>query len=125
MKKILVPSLIVTVIFLNGCYYDTESLLYPTAAANCDTTNITYSVTIRNILQNNNCFNCHSGTAASGGNVVLDNYANSKQYAQNGRLYGSINHDAGYVPMPQGGNKLTTCDLKKVKIWIDSGTPNN
>ncbi|MFI5188445.1 MAG: hypothetical protein ACHQF0_17060 [Chitinophagales bacterium] len=126
MKKIIF-SLFVAAIFLfslNSCYYDTESLLYPTAAT-CDTTNITYSVTIKNILQNNSCIACHSGTAAAGGNIILDNYNSVNTYAANGKLYGSINHDPGYIAMPQGGNKLTSCDIKKVKIWIIAGMQNN
>ena len=125
MTKILFFILAIAAFLLNSCYYDKESQLYPVAGTSCDTTNITYSVTIKDILQNNSCLNCHSGSAASGGNVMLDNYTSLKQYVQNGQLYGSISHNPAYVPMPQGGNQLSACDIKKIKIWIDSGTPNN
>lgn len=127
MKRILVTLVIIamTASGLNSCYYDVESQLYPAGGTSCDTTNITYSTTIKNVLQNNSCLSCHSGTGASGGNIVLDNYNSLKLYAQNGKLYGSINHDPGYMAMPQGGNKLSYCDIKKVQIWINLGILNN
>jgi hypothetical protein len=126
MKKIILPCLLVmsVIVALNSCYYDVESELYPSTGS-CDTTNITYSTTIKNILQNGSCLSCHSGTGASGGNIVLDNYNSVKTMAQSGRLYGAIAHSAGYQPMPQGGGKLTNCDISKVKTWINSGIPNN
>ena len=119
--------LIITILLfaVSSCYYDVESQLYPAGGTSCDTTNVSYSVTIKNVLQNNACFSCHSGSGAPGGNIVLDNYNSIKLYAQNGRLYGSLNHDPGYAAMPQGGNKLSHCDLTKVKIWITAGIPNN
>lgn len=121
-------ALVVAAIFLflvSSCYYDVESQLYPAGGTSCDTANISYSITIKNILQNNACLSCHSGSGASGGNIVLDNYNSLKVYAGNGQLYGSISHNPGFVPMPQGGNKVSDCDLNKVKIWINAGILNN
>jgi len=127
MKRIILtlPAALILLFSINSCYYDTESLLYPTNNNTCDTTNVTYSITIKSILQNNGCLTCHSGTAAAGGNVVLDNYSTVNQYAANGKLYGSINHNPGFIAMPQGGNKINDCDIKKVKVWIDAGIQNN
>ena len=125
-KVIIIISVAIAVLFaFNSCYYDFESKLYPVGSANCDTTNVTYSITIRNILQSYSCLGCHSGSAASGGNIILDNYNSVKTYGQNGRLYGSINHASGYVAMPQGGGKLSSCNILKVKKWIDLGMQNN
>jgi len=109
---------------LNSCYYDKESQLYPYSGS-CDTLNVTYSTTIRAIIQNGGCLGCHTSPAASGGNIVLDNYNGIKTIAQTGRLYGAINHSPGFHPMPQSGGKLTNCDISKVKKWIDSEIPNN
>ncbi|MER3498983.1 MAG: hypothetical protein C4308_10290 [Chitinophagaceae bacterium] len=126
MKKITIGFAILLALFIgfNSCYYDVESQLYPDTS-NCDTTNITYSTTIRTILQNGSCLSCHGGTGASGGGIILDTYTGVKTVAQNGKLYGAISYSPGYSPMPQNGGKLTNCDIKKVKIWIDSGIPNN
>jgi hypothetical protein len=55
----------------------------------------------------------------------MGTYANDKTIAQNGKLYGSINHSAGYSPMPRGMSKLTNCQVANIKKWIDAGVPNN
>jgi hypothetical protein len=127
MKKviILISIAIATIFALNSCYYDIESQLYPVGSANCDTTNITYSTTVRSILQTYSCLGCHSGSGASGGNIILDNYNSVKTYALNGKLYGSISHASGYVAMPSGGNKMSPCNIIKIKKWIDLGMLNN
>lgn len=107
---------------LAGCYYDKEDVLYP--AGNCDTSNSTYSAMVQPALQTYGCTGCHSGAAPSG-NLLLATYADVKTVAQNGKLYGSITHSSGYVAMPQGGNKMSSCDINRIKAWIDSGALNN
>jgi len=125
MKYILTTFLIsVGLLSLNSCYYDKESQLYPFSNS-CDTTNVNYSTTIKNIILNGGCLACHTTPAASGGNIPLDNYIDVKTIAQNGRLYGAINHSPGFQPMPQSGGKLTNCDISKVRAWINSGMLNN
>ena len=108
---------------LTGCYYDIEEELYP-PQGNCDTANTNYSVTVSSILQNYGCTGCHSGAGPSG-NISLDGYANVRTSALGGKLYGAINHDPGFSPMPQGGNKMSACNINKIKAWIDAGAPNN
>jgi hypothetical protein len=127
MKKVILLLIVASasLFVLNSCYYDIESQLYPVGSTNCDTTNVTYSVTVTGILSANACLSCHGGTGASGGNIILDNYNSVKNYAQNGKLYGSISHSPGYSPMPQGGNKLSSCNILKIKKWIDRGMLNN
>ena len=125
-RKLLIAAGIVTltIIVTSSCYYDVEQQLYP-GNANCDTTSsVNYSLTVRTILSNNNCIGCHSGTTASG-NVKLDTYAGVQIVAQNGKLYGGIAHLPGFVAMPQGGNKMSNCDIVKIKKWIDQGAINN
>lgn len=125
MKKIL----IIFMVILAGCYYDNEEELYPEGLAPCDTTGVTYSGTVLPILQANNCTGCHSG-AAPQGNVSLDDHtsiaaAGQVPAGQPGSLYGSISHADGNFPMPKNGNKLSDCDISKIKKWIDEGTPLN
>ena len=114
----------ISLLALNSCYYDKESQLYPFSST-CDTLNVTYSTTIRTIIQNSGCLGCHTSPAASGGNIVLDNYTDLKAVALNGKLYGAISHSPGFSPMPQSGGMLTNCDLSKVKKWITNGVLNN
>jgi hypothetical protein len=116
--------LIMLVAASSSCYYDIEEQLYP-GNGNCDTTTtVNYSSTVKAILSNNNCMGCHTGASASGG-INLDSYAGVSAVAQNGKLYGSISRLPGYSPMPQTGNKMSNCDILKLKKWIDSGAPNN
>jgi ribosomal protein S16 len=90
---------------------------------NCDTTVFTFSAAVNPILQNN-CVGCHNASTLNGG-VNLSTYANVKVYADNGKLYGSIAHLAGYKPMPNASSKLSDCQIRVVQKWIQSGAPNN
>jgi hypothetical protein len=128
MKNRIVFIVMAVLLFLVGvtssCYYDIDEQLYP-GNGNCDTTAaVNYSSSVKIILTNNNCMGCHSGAGASGG-IKLDTYAGVSAVAQNGKLYGSVARLPGYSPMPQGGNKMSNCDIIKIKKWIDNGSPNN
>jgi hypothetical protein len=122
-KRNILAGLIVAV-FLSGCYYDKEEILYP--AGSCNATGSTYSGTVSPIMSAK-CNSCHSNSAApsSGNNIVLDNYNSVKIHVTNGKLLGSINHAPGFSPMPKGSAKLTSCEIGKISNWVGSGAPNN
>jgi hypothetical protein len=127
MKKLVLTGVCFAAISLlfNGCYYDKEAILYPAGTSSCDTTvPSTFTATVMPIL-NANCNVCHGGTGASGGGIVLDNYNGVKAQVNAGRLAGAINHDAGYIAMPQGADKLPPCTIAKIQQWISAGAPNN
>ena len=109
---------------LLSCTYDVEEELNGNTPTACTTANVTYSGTITPILQSNGCFNCYNTGLPSGG-VNLQGHSNVRAQAVNGPLLGSISHSPGFTPMPLGGNKLSPCDISKVKTWIDAGSPNN
>lgn len=110
-------------LFFAGCYYDNEEELYPSVST-CDTSNVTYSNQVKNILQSGGCLGCHSSGTASGG-VILDTHTEAAKQATNGKLYGSIAHSSGFSPMPKGGSKLDNCKISQIKKWVDAGAPNN
>ncbi len=89
----------------------------------CDTSNVTFSATIQPILQNK-CLGCHSGGAPSGG-LSFSTHSGVQGVALSGRLFGAVNHDTGFVPMPQGGNKLPACEIGQIRIWVENGALNN
>ncbi|MBC7874134.1 MAG: hypothetical protein H7Y01_09075 [Ferruginibacter sp.] len=122
MKRILTISIISVIVF-TGCYRDNEAELYPGNTV-CDTNGVTYLATVAPILQGNGCVGCHSGASPSG-NISLEIYNNVKTIALNGKLFGTINHTAGFSPMPKGGNKMSPCSINKIKAWIDAGALNN
>ena len=108
---------------LTSCYYDREDELYP-QNGNCDTTGVTFSSTVVPLLQSNTCLSCHSGPSPSG-SISLESYNSVRTVALNGKLFGVISHSAGFSPMPQGGTKMSTCSINRIKAWIDAGAPNN
>ncbi len=89
----------------------------------CDTANVKYSTGVVPILQAN-CYGCHGNGQANGG-VALDNYNTVKTRGLNGSLIGVITHAQGYPAMPQGGAKLSDCNINKIRSWINNGALNN
>lgn len=89
----------------------------------CITTNMSYAKDITPILQTS-CTGCHSGTKPQGA-IDLTTYANVYTYALNGKLYGSVAHLAGYIAMPSASVSISSCEISKIKSWIDSGSKNN
>jgi hypothetical protein len=70
------------IVLFSACYYDKKDLIYPqVVVTSCDTTNITYAVTVTNIL-NTSCNNCHGAASANliGGGILLSTYASVKPY---------------------------------------------
>jgi mono/diheme cytochrome c family protein len=89
----------------------------------CDTLNVTFSATIRPILQNN-CVGCHSGTNPPLG-VSLDSYSGVLSVVNDGRFRKAVNHLPGASAMPKGGNKLPDCTVNKINAWLNKGASNN
>lgn len=121
MKKIVLSILSgCAICFLNSCYYDNFKELNPegalTTTSNCDTAAaISYTNQIVPII-NNACLGCHNP-----GSGDLSNHASVQAYATSGNLYNRVSTGN----MPQGGPKLSDCDIAKIKKWADAGAPNN
>ena len=115
---------VMTLTILASCKYDNIEELYP----ECNTTNVTYSGSIKQIIDNN-CYSCHNNNNTSGG-ISLEGYANVAAASQipagsYGSLYGVITWDAGNSPMPKNAAQLDDCSIQKIKAWIDAGSPDN
>jgi cytochrome c553 len=91
----------------------------------CDATAFQYNANIKPLLTT--CNACHVGAAPSGGGIDLSTYTSLKNYITDnpGRLLNSLKHTAGYSPMPQGGAKLSDCNIAQIENWINAGAPNN
>lgn len=89
----------------------------------CDTSNVTYTITVVDIL-NTNCITCHNNNSASGG-VSLEGYNNVKTQVDNTQLKGVINHESGFKKMPPSGVKIPDCSINQINKWIEDGAPNN
>jgi hypothetical protein len=122
-RNIAFSIFILSSLFFTGCYYDVVEELYPVNGSACDTSGVTYSLTVKPILDQN-CNGCHSQASQQGG-VVLETHSDVLVYANSGQLLGSIKHSAGYAAMPQGGAKLSDCNILKIEKWIQDGSPDN
>jgi len=113
-------------VFFNACYYDKKDQVYPQViVTSCDTANVTYSVTVTNIL-NANCNNCHGASANTlGAGIFLNTYASVKPYISSGRLVNSILQNGSASPMPKNMAKLDICSINKIIIWVNKGSINN
>lgn len=89
----------------------------------CDSASSGFSSAIQPIIRTY-CIGCHSPGNLNGG-IDLSSYAAVKLVAQGGRLMGAINQLPGYVAMPQGGYKLSACQIAQIQHWIDAGYQNN
>lgn len=114
------------ILVIAGCYYDSEEYLFPQINNLCDTTSVTYSSSVQPVLEQY-CYRCHSNANApsAGNNIKLEDYSDVVISANNLSLYGSIAHESGFSPMPKGGGKLDDCTIDIMRIWIDTGAPNN
>jgi cytochrome c5 len=107
-----------------ACSSDNEEDVAPQPQPQpCDTENVTFAETVTPILSAN-CYSCHSTSVATAG-IVLDTHAGVKKQADNGSLIGTITHAAGFTPMPQGGAKLSDCNIEKIKKWVEDGAEDN
>ncbi len=92
-------------------------------AGACQTANRSFTQHIRPILQTY-CVGCHSGPAPGAG-LNFTTHAGVVAAIPNGRLFGSIDHQQGYIAMPLGGAKMNACSIMQIKSWIEAGAPNN
>ncbi len=86
----------------------------------CDSTFVTYPGTVFPILDAY-CLSCHSGQTPAGA-LDFNDYGDVAFVAESGQLLGSIKHLDGYTPMPEGGNKLSNCEIDLIEIWINDTT---
>lgn len=89
----------------------------------CDSSKFTFSGAVQPLL-NFYCKGCHNSKTSSTG-VILDNYNDVRTVATNGQLLGAIRQSPGFAAMPQGGNKLSDCQVRQVENWIASGALND
>ena len=125
-KYFKIALILIAISSFTACYYDKKDQVYPqVVAAACDTTNVSYSVTVTNIL-NANCNNCHGASANSlGAGIVLNTYASVKPYITNGRLVNSILQNGNASPMPKNMAKMDACSINKIIVWANRGAINN
>jgi mono/diheme cytochrome c family protein len=109
----------ILILIFSSCTYNKEEELY---GLDCDTSNVRYSVEIKNILDAS-CLSCHAGSAVAGAGIKLDSYQEVKKYVDQDLLLESITEENNY--MPKGGPRLSSCKIDQIRSWINKGAPNN
>jgi len=110
----------VLILSLTSCSYNSEEDLYPVVEL---TEPLSYSSDILPILETN-CYSCHQDASICG-DVNLEGYNNLVIRVENGSLLGAIMHEEGWMPMPQGADKLSDSQIEKISTWVDEDYPNN
>jgi len=105
-----------------SCYYDKYENLYPLGNNTCDSSTVTYSGAVTEILSSY-CYSCHNSSTATGA-VILDTYADANTYALNGQLMGCVKGETGYPMMPPSAS-LNDCDIARLQKWVNDGAPDN
>jgi hypothetical protein len=77
----------------------------------CDTIEVPFAGDIMPLVETF-CEGCHSGT--NGRDILLNNYEDILTIGEAGSLWGSINWNYGFEPMPQNTGKLTDCQISNV-----------
>ncbi|HXS35498.1 MAG TPA: hypothetical protein VN721_02265 [Flavipsychrobacter sp.] len=120
MRKVLA---ILCVVLISSCYSKNKQDLYP--ADTCDTTNVTYSGTIQPIVaQYCALTGCHNSVSAQNG-FDYTTYNGVYTAATSGLMLNVITYADGYPQMPLNGEKLSDCNINKIRRWINLGCPNN
>jgi uncharacterized membrane protein len=121
--KLLLLTLAISgaVLYLASCSKQSEDKLK--GATTCDTTNVSYSLQVVPILQNN-CYSCHSGSTPPTG-IKLDTYTSLKVFASNGFLSAAVQHTGTVTPMPYGLPQLPSCEVNTIVAWVNQGMLNN
>ncbi|WP_426490240.1 hypothetical protein [Hymenobacter sp. 102] len=112
-----------SLLLLGSCAYDNaEDIVKPQQPCATPAT-VSYALHISPLLDRN-CRSCHSAVLVSG-NVNLDNLTEIQTRARTGQLMGVVTHAPGFQQMPQGGAKLSDCDIALLQQWVTAGAPNN
>ena len=111
-------SFLFTFNILWSCTYNKENELY---GLTCDTTNVRYSVEIKNLVSVS-CLGCHNGQDSQGG-VNLETYELVKESVDKKEFLESVIDEMD--PMPKGGPRLPSCRINQIRAWINQGAPNN
>ncbi len=91
-------------------------------SSSCNAQNMTYANDIAPIIANN-CAGCHSGSSPSGG-INLASYSGVAAVASTGKFYNAVAQNGMALLMPPT-SRLSTCDINKIKAWVDAGYQNN
>lgn len=115
MKKVFITLSVCLAVFIS-CVNDKDELLNP-ASGDCTGVNASFANDVLPIIQAN-CQGCH-GVGSTNGPGQLTTYNEIKNAAT--RIKNAV--VSGF--MPRNAAPLPAAEIRKIRCWVDSGTPNN
>lgn len=115
MKKVLITLSVCLAVFIS-CTNDKDELLNP-LGSDCTGVNASFVNDVLPIIQAN-CQGCH-GAGSTNGPGQLTNYTEIKNAAA--RIKNAV--ITGF--MPRNAAPLPAAEIRLIRCWVDSGTPNN
>lgn len=107
-------------VFIPGCYYDKEELLYPgsNTPVDCTTINAKFAADVLPLISSKCATSgCHDATASGG--LIFQNYA------QINSAKDRINTRAVVEKTMPAAAPLQPAEINIIKCWIENGAPNN
>jgi len=94
--------------------------------SDCKTTMLSYKTDILPIFESY-CFECHNEEkyASRADGNLMNSYATIKAMLDKGLIVGNIEHEKGFVKMPNRKKKLPDCEIAKIKAWVAEGAKEN
>jgi hypothetical protein len=121
-----IPVILIIAGFFFSCKHDAEMAKKEPPDCDPDTTFVTYTKDMAPLMTTHCGINtsCHRQTN-SDSEISLVSYDDVKAVAITGQLLSSVTHDGNAEPMPFGGQKLSDCNINKIKAWINQGLKEN
>lgn len=116
-----IVKLSLPILFLIGVHACKKAVQPQPNATACDSSRVTYNTCILPILKQY-CISCHAKKNTSGG-VYFDEYDMTKLIAQDGDLWGVVEHLDGYPYMPPVQTKIDSQSLFLIRKWIQEKEP--
>ena len=101
-----------------------QNLVCDDGLAGCDSVIVSYTAEIQPIIQNK-CIGCHGSGHSGNAFVNLSSHSGVAAVAATGQLTGAVSHNPNYTPMPMNGPMLSTCEIGKIRNWVNEGMINN
>lgn len=85
----------------------------------CDTLSVSYNNDIK-IIVDNNCMPCH-GRGQDAVSIPFDSHEELSSYFNPGQMIEYL--ETGYMPATE--EKLSACEITKIRKWFEEGASNN
>ena len=108
-------------LFIGGCTNDKNELPKPADGCEINAATITWDNTVHSIIQNNcSIAGCHVSLTDGGNGIDYTAYS-----AVKGKITSGVFQNRVFTlrNMPLQPVTLSSCDLSKLKAWVDNGAP--